>query len=135
MKNLFWIAVVALMSFTVAGCNKAAGNEGKLESSWDKAAKEYTFLKNFPKYDYDFQGFYQKVPMAGGETYILTDRKGSEAKWKEYKTKLSGAGYAEEVMTEYASKFTKTDAKGEYTAAPSLSGGNVIVSYAFVKAE
>lgn len=132
MKRVFSIAAAFVVALTFAGCGKS-GADVDLESSWDKEVKEYTFLKSFPKYDYEFQGSYQKV--TGGETYVLMDRKGSEAKWNEYKSKLSKAGFSERVMTETASSFTKKDEKGEYTASPSMSGSSLIVSYAFRKTE
>lgn len=133
MKRIFSLAAAIVMTVIVAGCGKSKVAEVDLESSWDKASKEYSFLKNFPQYDYDFQGSYQKV--TGGETYVLMDRKGSEAKWNEYKSKLSKAGFSEKVMTETASSFTKKDGEGEYTASPSMSGSTLIVSYAFIKTE
>lgn len=134
MKKLLMAAVAVAMVFSVVGCDKSGGADVELEGSWDKAAKEYPFLQNFPAYDYDFQGSYQKT--LGVDTYILADRKGSEAKWNGYKSKLSKAGFAEEVMpVGNASSFTKTDVKGEYTATPSLSSGVVTVSYSFRPAE
>lgn len=132
MKRVFSIAAAFVVALTFAGCGKS-GADIDLESSWDKEVKEYTFLKSFPKYDYEFQGSYQKVP--DGETYVLEDRKGTESRWTEYKSKLSESGFSEKVSTGTASSFTKKDGKEEYTASPSMSGSTLIVSYAFRKTE
>ena len=118
MKNLFVAAVAVIMALFVVGCEKSGKTDVNLESSWAKEAREHPFLSNFPEYNYDFQGAYQKV--FDVETYALMDRKGSEARLDEYKAKLTKAGFSEETLVGNASSFTKTNDKGKFSDRKSV---------------
>ena len=133
MKNFFFAAAAVIMALFVVGCEKSGKTDVNLESSWAKEAKEHPFLSNFPEYNYDFQGTYQKV--FNVETYALMDRKGSEARLDEYKAKLTKAGFSEETLVGNSSLFTKTNDKGKFSANPSYVSGIVAVSYSFEPAE
>lgn len=134
MKNLFVAAAAVIMALFVVGCEKSGKTDVNLESSWAKEAKEHPFLSNFPEYNYDFQGAYQKV--FNVETYALMDRKGSEARLNEYKSKLTKAGFAEEELpVGNASSFSKTTDKGKLQANPSYLSGVVTVSYSLEQAK
>lgn len=133
MKKLLITGVAIIMVLSFTGCDKNGnGPDVHLESSWSKEVRAHPFLKNFPEYKYDFQGAYMNVP-GGGETYVLTDRKGSETKLNEYRTKLSDAGFTEEKLIDNSYSCKKTIDDGELTANPSLSSNQVIVSYSLIK--
>lgn len=118
MKHLFFTvltAVAVLTTLSFAGCkNGQNGQEPDLpaESTWSKAVKEHPFLAHFPKYDYDYQGTYQKV--VGVEMYQVTDWSGSEQKFKEYRDKLEKENFTlDSELSEKAVNYIKTGETGE----------------------
>lgn len=123
-KLLFTLSTAVIMALAIVSCGEKSTGEpdgnGKgnsadiLESTWDKESAKYTFLKDFPSYDYDFQGNYMEA--SGSDTYILADRDGSDKKLEEYKEKFRKAGFTEE-KGEFETSYKKQSEKGKWHAS------------------
>ena len=135
-KFIFGAAVAIVMALCMTGCEKSgernggSGAGGILESTWVKECAQYPFLKDFPSYDYNFQGNYMAIN--GSETYILADRAGTETKLNEYKGKFIKAGFAEKVG-EYETSYIKKSQRGEWLASLSFESRvkTLTASYSF----
>lgn len=113
MKQLFLTALIVLLTLSFAGCkDKEKDLDITSGTKWEQAVKEYPFLGNFPSYDYDYQGVYQKV--VGVETYMVVDRSAEEMRYTGYISKLEKAGFEfDREIAEKAVNYTKTTDAGE----------------------